>query len=92
MFTNILKKAKELVILALNKAVSAWNRLADWLTVDKAQTVAATLAVSGIACIDLVSPWFALPFFVGAAVLTVLILHARYCPMPDVHIGNLCCS
>ena len=87
MFVNILEKVKELVVLALNKAVAAWNRFADWFTVDKAQSVAATLAVSGIAFFELVSPWFALPFFVMAVVLTGLILHAR--SRPDLVIDNL---
>jgi hypothetical protein len=80
MLANILEKVKGLVVLALDKAVAVWNRFADWLNIGRAQTMVATLAVSGIASFDLISPWFALPFFVGAAVLTVLILHARYCP------------
>jgi hypothetical protein len=80
MFINILEKVKGLVILVLDKAVAIWNRFADWFADDKAQLVAVTLMVSGIACIDLVSPWFALPFFAGAAILTGLIFHARYHP------------
>ncbi len=88
MFANILEKVKELVVLASNKAVSAWNRFADWLTVDRAQAVAATLAVFGIACIDLVGPGFAVPFLVGAAVLTVLILYSLYYPLPTCSVRN----
>jgi hypothetical protein len=80
MLANILNKAKGLLVLALNKAVEAWNHFAAWFTEDKAQTVAATLAVSGIVCIDLVGLSFAMPFFVGAAALTIIIFHARYRP------------
>jgi hypothetical protein len=72
-----LKKAKELMVLALDKAVAVWNRFAGWFTIDKAQTGAATLALSGIAFLDLVGPGFALPFFVMAAALIGLITYAR---------------
>jgi hypothetical protein len=92
MFNKILENIKGLVTKALNKAVALWNTLSDWLTVEKAETIAATLALSGIVCVDLIGLWLALPFLVGAAALTVLIFHAHYNFEPDVHIGNLSCS
>ena len=87
MSSTFLEKVKEVVVMALNKCIAAWNRFADWFTVDKAQSVAARSGGGGYAFFELVGPWFALPFFVMAVVLTGLILRARY--RPDLVIDNL---
>ncbi len=79
------------MVIALDKAVAAWNRFEDWFTEDKAQSVVVTQAVSGIAFFELVSPWFALPFLLVAAGLTGLIFHPRCCHEPDEIMGNLSC-
>ncbi len=87
MFNNIGNKAKGLLWPGPVVDGTDLEPVCEWFTEEEAQVVAAAMVVSGVAFFELVSPWFALPFFVTAVMLSGLKLRARY--RSDMAVDNL---